>query len=58
MGKSDEINKLIEDIIKKIQNDGLEIHHKTVGALLLMDIAKSLAIIANSASNESEEINK
>lgn len=54
MNKLDETNKLIEDIIETEQNEGLEFHHKTVGETLLMDIAKSLAIIADSVSKESE----
>ena len=54
MNKLDETNELFENIIETAQNEtlGLAFHHKQVKEALLMDIAKSLAIIADKMNKE------
>lgn len=52
MSKLDETNKLINDIVELEKSGEIAFHHKTVGEAILVDIAKSLAIIADSMNKE------
>lgn len=52
MSKLDETNKLIDDIVKLEKSGEIIFNHKTVGESILVDIAKSLAIIADKMNKE------
>ena len=52
MNKLDETNALFDKISELDKSGEIAFHHKTVGESILLDIAKSLAIIADSMNKE------
>lgn len=52
MSKLEETNALFDKISELADSGELMFQHKTVGESILLDIARSLAIIADSVSNK------